>query len=354
MSPEARPIPRSPWKLGVATVAGIPVRVHATFLLFLGWIAYVAGLSGAALVAGLFLCVLLHEFGHALTARRYGVGTRDITLYPIGGLAMLDGRLRARQELWVALAGPAVNLAIVGVILLGTTLAGRQPFDTGTYFGALAASNLLMAGFNMLPAFPMDGGRVLRALLARRMPDERATRIAAGVGQVAAVGLFLYGLLAPLPLLAFVAVFVFLGAGQERRSETMRSRLEGHRLSEAMRTDVRTLAHGASLGSAVETLREAGQKEYPVVAADEVVGIVSRDAIARGFMERGPNGFVAGDMRRGPKTAPPETPLVEAVALFTPEDPSAVLVMEDGHLLGMVTTENVGEFLTREDGESLV
>ena len=335
-------------------MAGIPVRVHATFLLFLGWIAYVAGLSGAALAAAVFFCVVLHEFGHALTARRYGVGTRDITLYPIGGVAMLEGRLRARQELWVALAGPAVNVGIAGLILLGTTLAGRRPFETGSFLGALLVSNLIMAAFNMIPAFPMDGGRVLRALLARRMPDERATRIAAGVGQLAAAGLFIYGLLAPWPILAFVSVFVFLGAGQERRSETMRSRLEGHRLSEAMRTDVRTLAHGASLASAVAVLREARQTEYPVVAADEVVGIVSRYAITQGFLMRGPDGYVAGDMRREPKTAPPDAPLVEAVTLFTPEDPSAVLVVEDGHLLGMVTPENVGEFLRRDDRATLI
>ena len=340
-------VSRSLWKPKVATVAGIPVRLHLTFLLFLGWIAYAAGGRGLALVTALFVCVTLHEFGHALTARRYGVETRSITLYPIGGLAMLNGRLDPRHELWVALAGPAVNLVIVAVIVFGTTLANVAPFDPTSFLGALAAANLVMVIFNMVPAFPMDGGRVLRALLARKTTDARATRMAATVGQIVAGGLFVYGLVAGPPLLAFVAVFVFLGAGQERRTEKIRSALVGHRLSEAMRSDVRTLPHGARLGAVAETIGEDRQVEFPVLSADEVVGIVSRREITEGLDERGEDAFVAGQMRRDPKIETPDAPLDEAVERFTSEDPSALLVVEDGHLVGMVTPEDVGEYLGR-------
>lgn len=321
------------------------MRLHATFLLFLGWFALVGGSSGLALMVGLFACVLLHEFGHALTARRYGVGTRDITLYPIGGVAMLEGRLRARQELWVALAGPAVNLVLAGGLLLGLRLANGRTFPGEGVVSDLAVSNLLMAGFNMIPAFPMDGGRVLRALLARWMPDLRATRIAAGVGQACAVGLFAAAFLLHLPLLAFVAVFVFMGAGQERRTEAARAAMSGHRLGEAMRTGFRTLSHGERLGDAVDLLRETPQRDFPVLVADEPVGIVSRDQIVRGLAEKGPDAYVAGQMRRDPKIVAPDASLESVAEMFSAEDPSSVLVMEDGHLIGLVSSDSVGEFL---------
>ena len=323
------------------------MRLHFTFLLFLAWLGYARGLSGFALVVALFLCVVLHEFGHALTARRYGIETRDITLYPIGGVAMLTGRIRPRHELWVALAGPAVNVvlaAIFGAVLLATGKMDETSL-ANTFLGNLFMLNVVMAAFNMLPAFPMDGGRVLRALLARKLPIEKATRIAAHIGQAIAIAFFLAGLLNGNVVWTFVALFVFLGAGQESQAETTRSYLTGYRARDAMQTRYRTLAHGASLETAAQMLLAGSQTDFPVVAEDEVVGLLSRDDIARGLAQDGPDAYVAGHMRRDAKTAPPDAPLDAVVEMFAKDDPSPVLVFEDGRLVGMVTTENVGEFL---------
>src|SRR6478672_6355771 len=222
---------RVKWSYRLATVAGIQVRVHLTFLLLLGfyaWLYYLDGglkaaASGVTLTLLIFLCVLLHEFGHAFAAKIFGIATPDITLLPIGGIARL-ARMPANpwQELAIAIAGPAVNVLIA--ILLWFTVVGNLPasefslIDTagGMLSAKLLAVNLLLVGFNMIPAFPMDGGRVLRALLATRLRYVAATRLAARVGQVIAV-IFVGASLSRwgTPMLAFIGAFVFLGAQQE-------------------------------------------------------------------------------------------------------------------------------------------
>jgi len=216
------------WRLG--TVFEIPIYLHWTFLLLLGFVAvsqlaasgsFVVAMSGVAFIAVVFGCVVLHEFGHALTARRFGIATRDVTLLPIGGIARLDRMPNdPRQELWVALAGPAVNLAIAG--LLGIWLFLTGPGLIGSSFAAkLLLVNIALVVFNMLPAFPMDGGRVLRALLARRIGHMEATEVAARVGRGMAVVFGLIGLVWS-PMLILIALFVWFGAGQE--AEMARSR----------------------------------------------------------------------------------------------------------------------------------
>jgi Zn-dependent protease len=219
------------WQLG--RVAGIAVQVHWTFLLLLGWVALMhtrAGggladaLRGVALTLAVFACVVLHEYGHALTARRYGIGTRDITLLPIGGVARLVRMPEdPRQELLVAAAGPAVNVmlaAAFAAVLAGT--GGRVPITGVTLFGSrfleqLMWINVVLVIFNLLPAFPMDGGRVLRALLALRMPYLKATRWAAAAGQTMAVALGFAGIVLPSPFMVLIALFVFSGARAEAR-----------------------------------------------------------------------------------------------------------------------------------------
>ncbi|MDX1390032.1 MAG: site-2 protease family protein [Acidobacteriota bacterium] len=201
----------------LGSLFGIPIYLHMTFVLLVGGFALLqliqdglgAALFTTTLVVAVFGSVLLHEFGHALTARSYGIGTRDVTLLPIGGLARLD-RLPTspRQELWIALAGPAVNIAIAGVLAIWVTLFG------GGFFAQLMWINLVLAAFNMLPAFPMDGGRVLRALLARRMGRVPATDVAAAIGKGLAILLGVVGLFYN-PMLVFIAIFVWFGAQQE-------------------------------------------------------------------------------------------------------------------------------------------
>ncbi|HEU5116543.1 MAG TPA: site-2 protease family protein [Isosphaeraceae bacterium] len=214
------------WKLG--RLAGIDLYLHPTFLLILA-LAYFSengGMIGVGLTAAIFGCVVLHEYGHALTARLYGVRTRDITLYPIGGVARLERMPRSPgAELLITLAGPMVNVAIAAVLALGLWTAGQFAPEmrnglVGVFASALLTINLILAGFNMLPAFPMDGGRILRALLSRPLGRLRATEVAASVGKVMALVIpvaltYAYGWANP--MLFVLAVFVFLAGSAELR-----------------------------------------------------------------------------------------------------------------------------------------
>jgi len=229
------------WSWKVASVAGIPVRIHVTFFLLLVWLFWsgaARGLAHAAegvgFILAAFACVVLHEFGHALTGRRYGVVTRDITLLPIGGVARLD-RIprRPSQEVAVALAGPLVNVVIAGTLLLVMRFSSRM-YDFGdpgllerSFIARLFAFNVGVTAFNLIPAFPMDGGRVLRAILAMRLDYVRATRVAAIVGQAIAFVLGFLGLVGSNPILMLIAFFVFIAAGQESEFVRMRAVFEG-------------------------------------------------------------------------------------------------------------------------------
>jgi len=207
------------WKLG--RVAGIDLFLHPTFLLLLLWALASGGVGSTALIAAVFGCVVLHELGHALTARAFGIGTRDITLYPIGGVARLDRMPRAPgAELLIAIAGPLVNVAIAGSLALALWISGElAPWSGPSMITALGADlvliNLVLAGFNMLPAFPMDGGRVLRAALSRPLGRVRATEIAAGLGRALALVFGVYALLNGVFLSAILALFIFVAAGAE-------------------------------------------------------------------------------------------------------------------------------------------
>src|SRR5258705_1057892 len=217
------------WSLKLGKIAGIRLYLHWTFLLLLAFVFYVdlgegIGLSGAAqrviFVVTLFGCIVLHELGHALAARRYGISTRDITLLPIGGVARMERMPREpRQELWVAIAGPLVNVAIAAVLLLAWValqfVPARFLASQAAFLVPLLWANLFLLVFNLLPAFPMDGGRVLRALLAQRLDYVRATRIAARVGQVMAILFVIVGLKIQHPMLMLIGVFIFFGARNE-------------------------------------------------------------------------------------------------------------------------------------------
>ncbi len=267
------------WSLKVGTVAGTAVRIHFTFLLFLIWIgaAYyrqggaTAAYEGVAFVSLLFLCVLLHEFGHIFAARRYGVKTPDVTLWPFGGIANLE-RIpeKPTEELVVAIAGPLVNVAIAAVLilLLGATvdpahLANIEDPKIGMV-AKLAGANLFLAVFNMIPAFPMDGGRVLRALLAIRLGFARATEIAASIGQGFAIALGVLGIFTN-PMLVIIAIFVFLAASGEAGHVQLREVSRGALVADAMITKFETLRTDATVNDAVECLIRTTQKEFPVV-----------------------------------------------------------------------------------------
>ena len=267
------------WSINIGTIAGTAVRVHITFLLFLGWIFFAtyvadgpeAAMASLVFMVLLFACVLAHEFGHIFTARAFGVPTPDVTLLPIGGVARL-ARIpeEQREEFLIAIAGPLVNVVIAfGLVLIaGARLkAGDLAImDSAnvSLVDRLAAVNIFLALFNMIPAFPMDGGRVLRALLATRMGYVRATEIAASIGQAVAFALGFIGLFYN-PLLIFIAIFVYLAAASEAHMVAIRAMARGVPVSSAMMTQYATFAPDAPVEDAVQTLLRTSQNEFPVI-----------------------------------------------------------------------------------------
>lgn len=346
------------WAFQVAKVAGIPIRIHFTFLFILLYVALMSYRTpgdvarSLLLVIGIFTCVVLHELGHALVAKRFGVQTRDITLYPIGGVAMLQGRLpKPKEEFWIALAGPMVNV-VIAVILGAWLFLSRHGLpkvslllESNDLLANLFVANVILPLFNMIPAFPMDGGRVLRAVLAMNMSEARATKIAGSIGQLLAIMLGFFGIMTGSLVLIIIAFFVYLGAGQEVSATVGRSMVSGHKMAEAMQTQFITIASGLTLEAASKLLLEGAQQDFPVVLGDEVLGILTRDALIRGFAAEGPSGYVSGHMIRDFKSATPDLPLESALDAFYQGDTSPILVLDDGRLVGMVTRENFGEFL---------
>jgi Zn-dependent protease/CBS domain-containing protein len=354
--------PTGPWSLPLLEISGIPIRVHFTFLLFLAWIGLAhGGMSGVvwiAFIISIFVCVLLHELGHAIVCQRMGIPTRHITLYPLGGVALLDGRPKPKQELFIALAGPAVNF-LIAAILTPIVLMTSGRIDTSTnletrngFLSALLIANLTLGLFNLIPAFPMDGGRVLRAVLNLKKSERRATQIAAAVGQVLAIGLGFLAAANSNIILFIVAAFVFLGAGQELSATVTRSFLEGHTIAEAMQIRLRTIQSGSSMDEAAKLLIEDSQHDFPVVVGEQVVGVLTRNAIVRGLAGEGTSGFVAGQMLREFKRAEPSLALEEAASLFSQGDTSPILVMSGDELVGMLTSEHLSEFIVVEHARS--
>lgn len=347
------------WKLG--RFAGIDVFVHATFLLLIGWVGYSSWLdnqnwgsvlNGILFILALFLCVVLHEYGHALTARRYGIKTRDITLYPIGGVARLE-RMPEKpiEELWVALMGPAVNvvLAILLYVYLsvmnGLVPLSRITVNSGSVLERLLFANIILVIFNLIPAFPMDGGRVLRALLAMRMEYVRATQVAAYIGQGMAFLLGFVGLFGN-PFLLFIALFVWIGASQEAGAVQAKSSLGGIPVTRAMMTDFRTLSPSDNLSRVVAYILAGSQHDFPVVDANgQVAGILERDAFMKALTEHGQSAPVMSFIRRELPEVDSYEMLELALNRLQESGIKMLPVTHAGQLVGMITMENITEFL---------
>jgi len=348
------------WSINIGSIAGTVVRIHLTFLLFLAWIfaaSYAAGgaaaaWDGLAFMLLLFLCVLLHEFGHIFTARAFGVTTPFVTLLPIGGVAQLT-RIPEEpgQEFLIAIAGPLVNVVIaIGLMVL----AGASLQSAGTavdnmhapLIDRLAAVNLFLALFNMIPAFPMDGGRVLRALLASRLGYVRATGIAAAIGQFVAFALGFIGLLYN-PVLIFIAIFVYLAASSEAHMVALRALSRGVPVSAAMMTQFATLAPQAHVDEAVQTLLRTSQGEFPVIDdAGKPVGVLGRYDLIRALKQLGPDARVADAMSAELPTVGHRRCLDEAFRILQEQSAPAVGVTDaGGRIIGLITPETVGQMM---------
>jgi Zn-dependent protease/predicted transcriptional regulator len=352
------------WTVRLGAYRGIDVYLHATFLLLLGFLAvsyWLASRSVPSVLMGvgffllLFASVLLHEFGHALTAARYGIRTRDIVLYPIGGVARLERMPEdPRQELVVALAGPAVNVLIAAALILWLAVAGAlapladMDWTRGPLLERLVVVNIFLVLFNLIPAFPMDGGRVLRAVLAMRLEYTRATQIAATIGQALALVFGLVGLFWN-PFLIFIAFFVWIGAAQESSLVQMKSALGGIPLRRVMLTDFETLEADDQLLRAVQLTLAGSQKDFPVLAGGRLVGVLRQEDMLRGLHEQGPGSRVGESMQREFQTAALGE-MVATVLRRLGECRCRALPVLDGRgqLVGLVTMENVGEFMRIE------
>jgi Zn-dependent protease len=346
------------WKLG--TFAGIDVFIHATFLLLIGWIGYSYWLQygtlakvveGVLFIVALFVCVVLHEYGHALTARRYGIKTRDITLYPIGGVARLE-RMPDKpiEELWVAFMGPAVNVVIAALLFAYLYLSrGLVPVThltvaSGSFLERLMAVNITLVLFNLIPAFPMDGGRVLRALLAMRMDYVRATQIAANIGQGLAFLLGLFGLFNN-PFLLFIAFFVWIGASQEASMVQMRDSISGIPVTHAMQTRFETLTPTDRLARVVDLILSGSQQDFPVLEDGRFIGVLTRDDFFKALAEQGQNTPVADVIRRNVPSVDSHDMVEMALMRLQESGTKTLPVMHAGRFVGLVTAENITEFL---------
>lgn len=351
----------SPWAWRVATVLGIPIRIHVTFVLLLFWFGTISAgqgegfLSGVVFLLLLFGCVVLHELGHAAAARMYGVETHEIVLYPIGGVARLERIPSGKAELVIALAGPFVNLLLAGALFLLLIVTQSDLPQTPEELVARApvllqmlAANLALFLFNLIPAFPMDGGRVLRASLALAIGQDRATQIASRIGQLLAVVLAVFSLFPgpPRPLLLLIALFVFMGAGQESLYQRSEAAVRGLPARAAMVTRFETLAPQDSLERAAQLLLTTHQQDFPVVDAwGRVAGVLPRSLLLAGLAAGGRDRAVLELMEREPTVVNPETPLEQVLQLLAPRPGAPVLVVGNNGLEGMITLENLSELI---------
>lgn len=347
--------------LKIATIAGIGLYVHWTFAILILGLPLVYLMSGASpaetvetvgLILAIFGCVALHEYGHALTARRFDVPTRDITLLPIGGLARLQ-RIpeEPKQELMIAVMGPFVNLVIAGVIFVALAVLGSvRPPDVafagleGSALLRLGWINLALVAFNLLPAFPMDGGRVLRALLAMRMEYARATQIAATMGKATAV---MFGFLALFGnfLLLFIALFVYLGAQQEAHYTRIRSVMQGLTVRHAMVTTFQTLTADQTLQDAVQRILDGYRDDFLVMDDGELTGILTKQSLLQAFSERDRSTPVSEVMTTDFAPVQESEMLIEAFEKMRAVESSVVPVLNRDRVVGLLSLEHLGEMM---------
>ena len=385
--------PRRPGAFYLLTAAGIPVYVHFTLALLLVFVAWIQieedrrPWDGLLLIIAVFTSIVLHELGHALVARRFGIKTDDIVLYPIGGVARLRSLGEGLQEFWIALAGPAVNVVIAALLWLGLGLTGHlapmsevlrgpertpvtmergedRPADRPVHaepveqrpanlLQHVMVINIILVLFNLIPAFPMDGGRVLRSLLGQVMAKEKATAIAATLGKIVALFFMIFGLLNPaFILLVIIGVFVFFAAGQEQAATRSAALMAGRKVSDAMVSRFETLRHGDSLGHAAEMLKATSQHDFPVLGGVEIIGVLTRNALIQGLAVHGRDHFVAEVMNRDfPRVAPDEA-LPSAIQTLREAKGLPLLVFEGDRLVGYIDNENIVEFLMIAQSEA--
>jgi Zn-dependent protease/predicted transcriptional regulator len=350
--------------LKLGSVAGIKIELHWTFTLLIAWVVFLdlqqggdleSSLFNVSIILILFLCVVLHELGHALTAKKFKIQTQRITLLPIGGVAMLDKMPdKPKQELLVALAGPAVNVVIALLLLLIVPIKSYlllEPEEIEQFLNTtgsqsflfyLFVANIMLVVFNSIPAFPMDGGRVLRALLAMTMDRVKATNIAARTGQVFAVIFFILGLFFN-PFLILIALFIFIGAYGENQMVRQTALLEGHKVKEAMLTNITLLEPENTVQEVIDILLSGTEKNFIVALNNKIVGILYHKDILNNSKNRSLE--VNEIMQKEFKTIEDTGELRDIFDLITKEKRNFFAVTQNGNIAGAIDTSNIGEFI---------
>jgi Zn-dependent protease/CBS domain-containing protein len=343
-------------------IAGISVNIHWTFSLIIIYIIYVnarAGLDAMQIgwsvlfVLSLFVCVTLHEFGHAMAAKRYGIKTKDITLYPIGGVARLEKMPeKPLHELGVALAGPAVNVAVMALLYPAIESYDFQQaaeenamvIGSDNFLAMLGVVNIWLALFNLIPAFPMDGGRVLRALLAMKMDRIRATEIAALIGKFLAIGFIIAGFYMN-PFLIFIGLFIILGAQAEADMVKTQFFITGMKAEDAAMTRFTTIEKDRTIADAIKLLLDGEAKSFVITEQGKPFGSIGRDQLIKGLKNMGESALLEQITEHKPVTVEPGLPLKEVFTLLQQSQPPLILVMKDEKLLGVINSENISELI---------
>jgi Zn-dependent protease len=352
------------FKLG--NIAGIGIYIHWTFSLLIFYIIfsnYMAGQNAEQIVwslifiGSIFVTVFLHELGHALAAKRYNVKTKDITILPIGGLARLE-RIpeKPKEELIVAIAGPAVNIALAIITGLLITipsmndLAGQleEGVNQSNFFLNFFFVNLWLALFNLIPAFPMDGGRVLRALLAMKYKRHIATNMAARIGQFLAIGFVFLGFFSN-PFLVFIGFFIFLGAQSEANYTQVQSMLAGYTVKDVLMTDYKMIDKNETVKTAVQLLLNGQHKSFLVAENDQPIGTLNRDEIIKALSEKGEGEIIFQVMNKNLIVLQANSPLENAYQQIQQHPSTMMVVMENNTLVGALDAENILEFIMVKD-----
>ncbi len=346
------------WSFQIGKLFTIPIRLHATFLLLLFFISIFgfrhAGISGAVFgmtsIVFIFFCVVLHEIGHSLMAIHYGIEVKDIVLMPIGGVSRMEEIPEdPRKEITISVVGPLVSFGLAFVFFLLTKMRGQSIAVGGLslFNGNLIANlfwiNLILGGFNLIPAFPMDGGRVLRGILSTTMDSLKATKIAVSVGQVFAILLFFFGIFFNW-WMALIAIFIYLGAEGEERMVALRSTLGKSRVKMAMLTDVHTISPDQTMGEVLETVCHGLQQDFPVVEKGELVGLLTKEAIFSALHKHEKSALVREMMQRDFITTTEDAPLSDIFKKMTKEKLSVIPVMRGKKLQGMINLEQIGKY----------
>ncbi len=345
------------WSFKIGSIFGIPVKVHVTFILLL-LLVYFAGLSlvgtsgfyGVVFVVLVFASVVFHELSHALVARYYGINVVDITLLPIGGVArMASPAQRPIEEILIAGAGPAASIFLAFCLWFVADIMDVQvtvsDFSVrSSLLAQLIAVNFVLALFNMIPAFPMDGGRVLRGILGLYLSPYSATRIAVGVGQAFSIALFFLGLLTMNFFMILIALFVYLGAESEERQMGIMVSLGGATARTAMITDVDILRPDQNIGEAAEKFCRGFQGDFPIMDGNRLVGILTREMLTEALHKQGADAQVSRVMTREFPTALEDTPLIDVLQKMQDGNTKSIPVMASGQLRGLITLEQIGRY----------